>query len=243
MGSTRLPGKILKEVAGVPLLQYEIERLRQAAQIDRIVVATSTEPEDDATEALCRKIGVDCFRGDLEDVLDRYYKCALRYPDYASIMRITGDCPLIDPDILDSLVVFFKSHTYEYASNIELGRETYPDGMDAEIFTREALVRTAKEAKLPSEREHVTLRIRNECEYTKGHIQNPTDYSSYRLTVDNPEDLEVVSFLIIHTSPAARLNDYIDLLEQNHHIKRINMSIERNEGLQKSLKEDKDSSI
>src|SRR3989338_6037100 len=114
MASTRLPGKILKEIAGVPLLEYLVKRLRQAKKIDKIVIATTTNQEDDQVGALCRGIGIDCFRGSVDDVLDRYYQCLQRYPKYGNVLRVTGDCPLIDPKVVDQVISLFESSDYEY---------------------------------------------------------------------------------------------------------------------------------
>ncbi len=238
MGSTRLPGKILMEVDDKSILEYEIERLRQSKLIDKIVIATTTNAEDDKTEAFCNKVNIDCFRGSENDVLERYARCAEKYPEFNSILRITGDCPLIDPHVIDELILFFDKEELDYASNTELGRETYPNGVDAEILTRETLARTHEEATLPSDREHVTLYIRNSDKFIKKYIRNAENLSSYRFTVDSKEDFDVVSFLIKNSSITAQFKDYVDLLNENPKIRDINMDIKRNEGLAKSLRED-----
>src|SRR3989344_7836087 len=159
MGSTRLPNKVLLEVKRTPLLEYEIQGVKRATLIDRIVVATTDSPADEKIVELCSKIGVDYFRGSEKDVLDRYYQCALKYPEYGTIIRITGDCPLIDPKVIDEVLRLFDEGKYDYASNV--AKETFPDGMDIEVFTRGALKEAANGANLASEREHVTLYIRN----------------------------------------------------------------------------------
>ncbi|PIS05298.1 MAG: spore coat protein [Candidatus Buchananbacteria bacterium CG10_big_fil_rev_8_21_14_0_10_42_9] len=237
MGSTRLPGKVLKQVNGMPLLEYEISRLGRSTLVDRVVVATTTDPSDDKVEALCKKLEVDCFRGSNEDVLERYYQCALSYPEYQTIVRVTGDCPLIDPAVIDKVIQAFNQSQVDYAANII--KETFPDGMDVEVFTLDALTRAAKEAKLQSEREHVTLFIRNNDFFKKYNLAATKNYSSYRLTVDNPEDFEVIEFLIKHTDVNATYNDFIRLLDENPEVKLKNTNIKRNEGLAKSLASDK----
>jgi len=194
MGSTRLPGKILKEVKGLPLLGHEIKRVELAKKISKIVLATTTLPEDDKTEEFCKKINIACFRGSVDDVLDRYYEAATEFGSFDAVMRLTGDCPLIDPIILDQLVEFFEQGRFDYASNV--GKETFPDGMDAEIFTVKALEEAYREARLKSEREHVTSYIRKSNHFKKGNLESSGDYSAYRFTVDNPEDFEVIKFII-----------------------------------------------
>jgi len=237
MSSTRLPGKILKEAGGMSLLEYEIRRVRRAKMIDKIVIATTAKPEDDKAAQLSEKLDLECFRGSEDDVLDRYYQCALRYPEYDSIVRITGDCPLIDPRVIDQAIVFFQQGDYDYVSNAS--PPTFPDGMDTEIFTRESLAAAWRKARLSSEREHATLYIVKSGKFKTGNVRAEKDYSRYRLTVDNPEDFEVIAFLIEHAAPDADFREYIKLLEANPEIMAKNMAIQRNEGLAKSLKEDK----
>ena len=238
MSSTRLPGKVLKEVNGTPLLGYEIARLARSKTIDKLVVATTVEPEDAAIVALCDKLGVDSFRGSLEDVLSRYVECAKKYPEYDVIVRVTGDCPLIDPEVVDKVVTFFCDGEFDYVSNVEAGNETYPDGMDSEVFSRTALMAAGEKATLTSEHEHVTPYIRNHPEFRRGGVRAEGDTSAYRLTVDNPEDFEVVSFLIEHAAPDAGYLTYISLLDAHPEVRAKNTKIGRNEGLAKSLAHD-----
>ena len=237
MGSTRLPNKVLLEVKRTPLLEYEIQRVKRATLIDRIVVATTDSPADEKIVELCSKIGVDYFRGSEKDVLDRYYQCALKYPEYGTIIRITGDCPLIDPKVIDEVLRLFDEGKYDYASNV--AKETFPDGMDIEVFTREALKEAANEANLASEREHVTLYIRNREKFKKGNLEARHDFSHFRLTVDQKEDFEVIQFLIENSSIEDEYLHYISVLTKHPDIMAKNMSIMRNEGLKKSLKEDR----
>ena len=238
MSSTRFPGKVLKEVNGTPLLAYEIARLARSTTIDKLVVATTLEPEDAAIVALCDKLGIDSFRGSLEDVLSRYVECAKKYPEYDVIVRVTGDCPLIDPEIVDKVVTFFTAGEFDYVSNVEAGNETYPDGMDSEVFSRTALMVAGEKATLTSEHEHVTPYIRNHPEFRRGGVRAERDTSAYRLTVDNPEDFEVVSFLIAHAAPDAGYLSYIALLDAHPEVRAKNTKIGRNEGLAKSLAND-----
>src|SRR3989344_3148687 len=237
MSSTRLPGKVLKEINRKPLLQYEIERLRLAKKLDQIVVATSASKESDEIEKFCERIGVPCFRGSEEDVLNRYYECAKKYPGYDAIVRVTGDCPLIDPRVVDEVVNLFEEGGYDYASNVL--EETFPDGMDVEVFKRTALATSQEEAKMQSGREHVTLYIRNKEKFKKGNLRAPQDYSSFRMTVDNPEDFEVAKFLIERTSQGDSYLKFVELLRENPRVREKNAKVKRNEGLQKSLREDR----
>jgi spore coat polysaccharide biosynthesis protein SpsF len=235
MSSTRLPGKVLKEVNGTSLLAYELARLKRAKTIDKIVVATSSQSEDDVIEKLCKAIGVDVFRGSLEDVLLRYATCAKKYPEYQVIVRVTGDCPLIDPLAVDCVVSFFLAGEFDYVSNVPLGKETFPDGMDVEVFSRNALEEAAEKAISPSEHEHVTPYIRNNPNYRHGEVFAEQDNSAYRLTVDNPEDFEVVKFLIEQCAPEAGYLEYIEVLNAHPEVLMFNTHILRNEGYQKSL--------
>jgi len=134
--SSRLPGKVLKPILGKPMLLLQIERVRRARKIDKLVVATSNDPSDDGIEALCKQHGIDCFRGSLNDVLDRFYRAALTYnPEH--IVRLTGDCPLIDPELVDSIIDMHLEGNYDYTSNaIQM---TFPDGLDVEILTIKVL--------------------------------------------------------------------------------------------------------
>lgn len=212
------------------MLAYELSRLQRAKTIDKIVVATSTNPEDDAIEKFCASYGVDCFRGSLDDVLSRYAECAKAYSDFDVILRVTADCPLIDPVLVDEVVTLFFSGTYDYASTVPLGKETYPDGMDAEVFTKKALLESASTAKLQPEREHVTPHIRQCGMYRCGGISAAKDYSGYRLTVDNPEDLAVVSYCAEHCPLDAGYLDYVTLLDAHPEIRGLSARYVRNEG-------------
>ena len=236
-GSTRLPGKVLIPIGDKVLLEHVVARVNQANRIDKIIIATTNNKPDDVTEKLVQKIGIECFRGPNEDVLGRLWQCAEKYLEFENIIRITGDCPLIDPRVIDEVIEFFEKEKVDYASNVLV--ETYPDGMDVEIFTRRALQESAKKAKLPSEREHVTLYIRNNPNFSKANFAHKENLSHFRLTVDNQEDLEVIKFLIENSTPTASFQEYISLLIKNPDIMSKNSKIKRNEGLTKSIKKDK----
>jgi spore coat polysaccharide biosynthesis protein SpsF (cytidylyltransferase family) len=230
MSSTRLPGKVLMELNGAPMLAYELTRLKRAKMVDKIVVATSDQSADDAIEAFCTSFGVDCFRGSLDDVLSRYAECAKKYPDYDVILRVTGDCPLIDPVLVDRVVTLFLEGEYDYASTIPSGKETFPDGMDAEVFTKKALLESTASAELQSEREHVTPHMRKSGAYRYGGVSADRDYSGYRLTVDNPEDFAVVRYCAEHLAPDAGYLDYVALLDAHPEVRGLSAHYVRNEG-------------
>ncbi|WKZ26170.1 MAG: glycosyltransferase family protein [Candidatus Paceibacterota bacterium] len=237
ISSTRLPGKILKEINRKPMLWYVLERLKKSEKIDKIVLATSDHEDDNEVIEFCRGNNQNYFRGSLNDVLKRFADCAREYPEFDTIVRVTGDCPLIDPEVVDEVVSAFKKEKADYASNAL--KETYPDGIDVEVFTRKSLLESDEEAKLGSEREHVTLYIRNNPKYKKVNIENDQDLSKFRLTVDNPEDFEVIKFLIENYGYELEFKEYCDLLLENPEVMAKNAKIVRNEGLLKSLKEDK----
>lgn len=236
MGSTRLSKKTLKKVKGIPLLAHLLKRVKKATTLDRIVVATTTNPEDQVLVKFCRNYGIASFAGPVEDVLARYYLCSLKYPKYQAIVRLTGDCPLIDPQVIDEVVKLYKSGSYDYASNIR--PPTYPDGMDTEIFHKSLLAEAYRKAKLASEREHVTPYMVKHKRFRIGNHIAPTDFSHFRLCVDNKEDLEVIGFLLKNSSPDETYLGYISILTKHPEIMAKNMHIMRNEGLAKSLKSD-----
>lgn len=190
MGSTRLPGKVLAEIAGHPMLWHVVQRLCHARTLDRIVVATSDRAADDAIATLCERMGVECFRGSEDDVLDRYYQAAKAY-EADVIVRITADCPLIDPHVVDEVISTYLDSEFDYVTNTL--RITYPAGLDTEVFSFAALEKAWKEARKPAEREHVTPYIRRSGKFRVGGVENEeTSRFFYRWTVDEPRDLEFV---------------------------------------------------
>ena len=190
MGSSRLPGKSLAEIEKRPMLWHVIHRVKRASLVDRVVVATSTAPADDVIEKMCRENGVPCHRGSENDVLDRFYHAA-RAEKAAQVVRITADCPLIDPEVIDRVVRRFQRGDLDYASNAMV--RSYPDGLDTEIFSFSALERAWHEARKPSEREHVTPYLRSE-KFRTANVENQstTLYQPCRWTVDEAEDLEFI---------------------------------------------------
>ena len=240
MTSARLPGKVMKEVLGQPLLSYLIERVRCCKGIKDIILATTVNPEDDSIAMFGSNKGVSVFRGSENNVLERFHEAATMF-DVRHIMRVTADCPLIDPDILYMLIEYYFAENLDYASNCFY--LTLPDGLDAEIFTFETLDYAYKHAALPSEIEHVTPYIRSHQEIFKiGNWTYHENLSQLRWTVDEPADFEFVKQVIEALYPVNRnfrMNHILKLLNQRPDLAKINNHITRNEGLLKSLEEDK----
>lgn len=198
MGSVRLPNKVMKLVNGKPLISYLLNRVSKAQFIDKVVVATSTNPNNDPLVSYVKSIGFDSFRGDEQDVLSRFYEAAKLF-GATVILRITADCPLVDPLIIDNLISDFKYHNVDYATNTL--PPTYPDGLDVEVLSFRALEQAYYEAKAPNEREHVTPYIRYSGKFKIYNRVNDVDYSDKRWTVDEPEDFEVVRNIFDHFHP------------------------------------------
>jgi len=190
MSSTRLPGKVLAPIEGRSMLARVCRRAARASRIDDLVVATSSCPQDDPVAAECRSLGLPCFRGSEQDVLDRYYQAAKAHGAEA-VVRITADCPLIDPGLIDDVVTAMLEHKPDYASNVL--QRTYPRGLDTEIATLDALQRAWQEAAHPYQRVHVMPYFYENPQRFRLHsVTGAEDLSRYRWTVDSPEDLALV---------------------------------------------------
>jgi spore coat polysaccharide biosynthesis protein SpsF len=238
LGSIRLPQKVLLNLDEKnSTLFYVINQLKNCKKIDKIVVATTNLKEDDLIEKFVKNIGIDCFRGSEKDVLDRYYNCAKEF-EFDFIVRITADCPLIDPEIVDNIIESFDTNKEDYISNTL--KNTFPKGLDTEVFTFEVLQRAWRESKLPSDREHVTSFIRNNSNYKIKNYENKKNLSEYRWTLDRKEDLEFIREIIrrVKKRPIV-MKDIIYVLEQNPELFKINCNIDPNEGINKSKIEDK----
>ena len=238
MASTRLPGKVMADVVGKPLLYHVVKRAQQARTLGLVAVATTDRPADDRIAQYCAEIGVPCFRGNEEDVLDRYYHAAKHF-GATVIVRLTADCPFLDPVIVDKVVRVFASGAYDFVSNTH--PPTYPDGLDTEVFRWEALERSWREARLRSEREHVTAYMWKHPElFRLANVENDVDLSALRWTVDEPQVLEFVRRAYSHlgVTPCFGLAEVLVLLREHPELAAVNVGIERNEGYQKSLRED-----
>jgi glutamate-1-semialdehyde 2,1-aminomutase len=230
---------VIKPILGKPLLALHLERVQRAQNIDRLIVVTSTDPSDDALVEICKTIGVECFRGSLEDVLDRFYQAALPYePDH--VVRLTGDCPLADPAIIDEVITFHLEGNYDYTCNFV--PPMFPDGLDVEIVRFSALGECWHETELPSDREHVTEFVLRQPErYRQGHFKGQTDLSHFRWTVDHPEDFELIRTIyeaLYPRNPAFTTQDVLDLIAGRPELATLNTGHIRNEGMIKSLRDD-----
>lgn len=230
MGSTRLPGKVLKKILGKPLLEFLVERLLDSHEIDDIVVLTSCKTEDDFIVAFCQEKNIHYFRGSEEDVLDRYYQAALQRK-VDGIVRITADCPLIDPEVIDQLIHAFRNEypQVDYLSNTL--ERTFPRGLDAEVFSVKALEYAFKHARYSEEREHVTLYLYRHPELF--HLKNIAHIPSlgeYRWTVDTLEDFALVRLILEELypiQPKFRLKDVLSLLSKYPEWNKLNAHIEQ----------------
>ena len=240
MGSTRLPGKVmLKLDKKNPTLYYVLKQLQSSKLLEKLVVATTILDEDDIIENYSKNLDVDVFRGNANDVLDRYFNCSKNF-SFSTIVRITSDNPLIDPTIVDDMIKQFTSNSYDYLTNSRV--RTFPYGTEVEIFSFEALEKAWKNAKKPSEREHVTQYIPNNPKMFKiGVIENSDDFSDIHLSIDHKLDFNLIKIVIEHfpDHEIFNLEKIISFFEENPHLKQINSHISFNEGYLKSLKEDK----
>jgi spore coat polysaccharide biosynthesis protein SpsF len=240
-GSSRLPAKVLKSVLGKTLLEIHLTRILQSKCISKLKIATTVEDSADKIIAIGQKLNISSYQGSVDDVLERFYYTALpEQPDY--VVRLTSDCPLIDPYEIDKVIEICISKNVDYASNALI--PTYPDGIDTEVFKFSALKKACENATLKSDREHVTPYIwRNSTEkggniFTSFAVKNDTDFSNYRITVDEEADFKVIEALILALGTDKTWKEYIAHLEQHKEIFQINNAIQRNEGYQKSLKTD-----
>jgi spore coat polysaccharide biosynthesis protein SpsF len=240
VSSSRLPGKVLKLILGKPMLALQIERVKRCQNIERLVVATSDRPEDDLLVELCQALHVEVFRGSLENTLDRFYQAARQFRA-THVVRLTGDCPLTDSEIIDDVVRFYFKNECDYASNTL--DPTLPDGLDVEVFSFSALERAWKEAVLPSHLEHATqFIVTHPLSFRLASYRYPRDLSGMRWTVDEPADLEFVRGVyeaLYPTKSAFSMGDVLALLEERLELNAINRHLERNDGLKKSLEQDK----
>jgi spore coat polysaccharide biosynthesis protein SpsF len=240
IGSSRLPGKVLMPIDGEKTVNFHVlNQLKFCNLIDKIVVATTNLEEDDILANYVQDLGFDCFRGSPNDVLDRYYNCAKQY-SFSTIIRITSDNPVIDPQLIDFLVKKFSDNSFDYVSNTL--ERTYPHGIEAEVFSFKSLETSWKEASLPSEREHVTPYIQKyPKKFSIHNIKQEKDYSHLRCTVDRINDIELIKsiFLKIKKRPILT-GDIISLSEKEPKLFELNKEYDLEEGYQKSLKEDKE---
>ena len=230
MSSSRLPGKILLDIAGKPMLQHMVERTRLAKTVDQVVVATSTDPSDDPVEEFCREFGVPFYRGSQADVLDRFYQAAHLF-QAGTVVRLTADCPLLDPVLVDETVSLFRSSGADFTANRlpPPFHRTYPIGLDTEVCSFAALERAWKEATALHDREHVLPYLYEvEGRFRVAVLNYHQDYGSLRWTVDTPADLELVRQVYIRLGERADFNwlDVLAVFEKEPELAQINAGVQ-----------------
>lgn len=240
MGSTRLPGKVLKDIMGRPILGHIYDRLSSCPQIRQTVVATSTQPSDMAIVNFCQAEDIPVFQGSEQDVLDRFFQVACRFkPQH--VIRVTADCPLLDPGLISKLITKYLNEDLDYCAiatgagaYLDQGKGTFPDGLDCEIFRYLALEEAWTHATTPMQREHVTPYIwQQDKKFKTGKLFCPFEYGSYRLTVDYPEDFKLVDAVYRALSPQNKHYSYlavIEYLQKNRDLESLNRQHIGNEG-------------
>lgn len=242
MGSTRLPGKTLADLAGEPMLARVVARARRIPGLQQVIVATTEQPADAAILRFAADRGLPVHAGSEDDVLDRFYQTARRY-GVSVIVRVTPDCPLLDPGVAGRVLARFLEvrGTLDYVSNTQ--PPTFPDGLDTEVVTFAALERAWREARLASEREHVTPYIWKQPDtFRVANVTHEPDLSALRWTVDEPADLEFVRAVYRHlggTGETAGMDDVLELLQRHPELEAINRSTARNEGYARSVRADR----
>jgi len=238
MGSSRLPGKIMKKINGdTPMLKFQLDQLEFSKNIDQIIIATTTLEPDNLIVDFCKKNNLECFRGESKDVLDRYYKCAKKFK-LSIIIRITSDNPLIDPTIVDHVISRFVDSNCDYMST---DFKKHPLGFAVEVFTFQSIERAWKEAKLPSEHEHVTPYFyKNPDKFKIESVSQEKDLSHIRCTVDTEYDFKLIEKIIlkIETRPI-HLDHILDLFSKDTNLLEINRHV-KHDGYARSLKEDQE---
>jgi spore coat polysaccharide biosynthesis protein SpsF len=244
VGSSRLPGKTLMGIAGRPMLAHVIERITAVPGVGQVVLATTESSEDDPLAGLAASLGIPCVRGSTEDVLDRFWLAFRTYPADA-IVRVTADCPLLDPEVSGRVIAAYQAAagTLDYVSNVH--PPTYPDGLDTEVFSATGLEAAQREATRPSDREHVTSYLwRHPERFRLGNVEHVEDLSALRWTVDTAADLAFVrSVYRLASGGAARpfgLKAVLAVLRRHPELAGVNAGLRRNEGFERSVARDRD---
>lgn len=217
--STRLPGKILLDFGPDTVLKAVVDRVKNSKKIEDVVVVTSLEKDDDVVETYCKTIETKCYRGPLHDVLARFYQAAISCGKPQVIVRITADCPFVDPSLIDSMLVFFEDSNLDYLANSAPPPGTFPDGLDVEIFSFKALERAHLESFLPSEREHVTFYFWKSGLFKTLRYESPEDNSQFRFTIDYPEDYTLLRKIyeeVFSINPMFDLDFLLQFVKQNN---------------------------
>ena len=240
-GSTRLPNKILMNVAGETLLDIHIKRIKQSSKIEELLIATTIASEDVTIVNIAKENQLPFYQGSITNVLDRFYQAAKDFnPKW--VVRLTSDCPLIDSKLIDKVIDYAIESDVDYCSNTL--NPTFPDGMDIEVFKFSALEKAWNEAIFDSEKEHVTPYIHKNSSFngnklfTSTSYENDVDFGNVRLTVDEPSDFEVIKSVIENLGTDRGWEEYANYYLSNDTIKNINNTIARNEGYEQSLNQD-----
>ncbi len=243
MGSSRLPGKVMMEACGKPLLELMIERVKRAKTLDKVIIATSVEKQDDEIVKFCKKHNIEYFRGSEHDLLSRY-KFTAESINANIIVRLVSDTPLIDPKEIDKVVETYVNNSYDFVSNFFPFPRTYPDGFSVEVFSFKILVEMFNEAKRPSDREHMTFFIwRQPQRYKIFRVDYNRDISNYRFNLDYKEDYLLIKAVyegIYQQKREFTLEDIINFLDSNSYIFELNSKIKPYENIIKSFQEDKE---
>jgi len=235
MSSSRLPGKVMRNLVGIPMIQHVINRAKQAKLADEVVVATTTKAVDDELADFCKK-SASIFRGSEDDVLGRFYHAA-REKGVDVVVRITADCPLVDPQVIDECIRQFLEKNVDYLSNFH--PPTFPNGFETEVFSFHALERAWNEANMLSEREHVTPYLwKNPGKFRLENMPFTRDVSNMRVTVDDLNDFIVVERVLKSIGEGGSVNEVVELISSNPAIAKENAKTRRNEGYAKSLRKD-----
>jgi len=230
MGSTRLPGKVMKDLLGKPVLWHDIQRIKQSELIDEIIIATTTKKQDQVIYEKALEWGVKAFRGSEEDVLKRYYDAAAEN-GVDTVVRITSDCPLIDPQVIDEIITYYNDNNYTLVTNAgsNLENRTYPRGFDTEVFSFNVLEEAFNKAEERYQREHVTPFIYENYDDIY-YYKNDKDLSNYRLTLDTKEDYELIKAVYDKLYKGKHnfyLNEIIELLDNNKELLKLNEKIKQ----------------
>lgn len=239
MASSRLPGKVMREVMGKPLIALMLERLKLSQKINKIIVATSTDASNDVLCTFLKTQDIEIYRGREEDVLDRFYQAAKLY-SAQTVIRVTADCPLIDPKIVDQVVEKYETNSFDYVATAS-DAPGYPDGLDVEVFSFAALEDAWKDADKASDREHVTPYIKTSGRFRRGILRPDLDHCGERWTVDNEEDLIVVKNILESLYRPGKyfgMQDVLDYKKRDPEAFKMNRHLQRNEGYAKSLAKD-----
>ena len=229
MGSTRLQGKVLMEIDGKPMIKFMFDRVKISKLVDKVIIATTNNEIDNSISDICRDQNIICYRGSENDVLDRYYNAALPYKP-SIIVRLTADCPLIDPNLIDKTINLFISKKVDYASNtVPPEIKMFPDGSDVEVFSFENLKKAWINSKDPKEREHVTFYFwKSNNNFSTALLKNKHDWGKYRITVDYEEDFTLLKNIIRRLKENDKfgyVEEIIEILENEPELFKINLCI------------------